>query len=69
MSFTAKYDGRCGGCDETIYQGDQLVMVDGRAVHEDCVAEERKEAERRRPTCARCWQEISLSGACGCEAD
>lgn len=68
MTFTAKYDGRCAECQETIYRGDQLQMIDGQAVHADCTPDDRSEPPAR-PTCPTCWLEISTSGACGCDED
>lgn len=66
MSFVAKYDGRCGECSERISEGDHLEFVDGGVVHLDCVPDHTTEAPAR-PTCAKCWQILSVSGACGCD--
>lgn len=67
MTFTAKYDGRCAECQETIYAGDQLRWnEERRAIHADCASDELK-AEVERPTCPKCWLTISTSGACGCD--
>ncbi len=35
--FPARYDGRCDACSERIYEGDDICMVSGYAVHADCV--------------------------------
>lgn len=37
-AFAARYAGRCGGCDERILPGEQIVMVDDEPVHEECEA-------------------------------
>lgn len=37
--FLARYDGRCPGCDEPIYEGDRVGWVDGEVCCEDCVGE------------------------------
>lgn len=34
--FTARYDGRCAGCDAGIGEGDRVRYVDGQLVHEGC---------------------------------
>lgn len=75
MSFSAKYDGRCGECGEEIAEGDLLEWVDtarGRkAVHADECADraedKQNQAMTKRPTCPDCWQVVSVSGACGCD--
>ncbi len=65
MTFTAKYDGRCAECEDTIYAGDVLEWVRGQVVHVDCVPDDTKDKPTR-PTCPDCWQEIPASGECGC---
>jgi len=65
-TFTAKYDGRCPVCQETIYAGDQLTRDGGQVIHVECVPDDAKEAPMR-PTCPECWLEVSTAGACGCD--
>lgn len=36
-SFDARYPGPCTECRERIHVGDSIRIVDGRAVHADCV--------------------------------
>lgn len=36
MSFTAKYEGRCGGCGTKISLGDECDRERGRTVHTGC---------------------------------
>jgi hypothetical protein len=36
----ASYESRCGICDETIFAGDQIVVVDDEWCHADCAEEE-----------------------------
>lgn len=70
MTFQAKYDGICGECKEPIYKGDQLVWDDdhGNAVHSECVPDDAKEKPLR-ATCPKCWQILSVTGACGCDPE
>ena len=75
MTFTAKYDGRCGECGEEIAEGDLLEWVDtarGRkAVHADECADrvegKNEQGANQRPTCPSCWQVIAHNGSCGCD--
>lgn len=41
--FPASYDGECAECDGAIYEGDDIVMLDGEALHEDCAPEPPRE--------------------------
>lgn len=68
MTFKAKHDGLCVECKEAIYQGDDLVWVDGQAAHVDCQPDADK-GHVEGPTCPKCWQVKSVTGACGCEDD
>lgn len=64
MTFTAKYDGRCNECGETIYTGDHLDWDGGQVIHTSCLPDDAKEHPKR-PTCPACWQELPLTGKCG----
>lgn len=68
MTFRAKYDGKCASCGEIIRAGDLLDWDDDTAVHAGCLDRERPRTVAR-PTCPECWQEKSLSGACGCDPE
>lgn len=66
--FKAKYDGQCPACSETIHDGDMLVWTDnGDAVHTEC-RDPKPDPKIDRPTCSECWQQASVTGACGCDA-
>lgn len=68
MSFKAKYDGICSECKEPIYKDDELDWVDKQVVHADCLQDALKEHVDR-PTCPKCWQVLSVAGACGCDPE
>ena len=68
MTFTAKYDGICPECKEPIRKGDQLEWFDGSVLHAACEPDAVRD-EAPRPTCPRCWQVLSVSGACGCDPE
>lgn len=34
--FSARFPGRCGECGEQIEEGDDIRMIDGDAIHDDC---------------------------------
>jgi len=38
--FPASFDGRCALCDDSIYEGDEIQMLDGEACHVECVEDE-----------------------------
>lgn len=68
MSFKAKYDGWCRECGEPIHAGEELKWDEGVVVHAECVPDADKD-EAPRPTCPKCWQVRSVSGACGCDPE
>jgi hypothetical protein len=39
MSIKAQFQSRCGWCDETIYEGDDIEKVEGEWCHKDCANE------------------------------
>jgi len=66
--FTARYDGLCSACKETIHEGETLTWLGGEVVHAACEPDAVKD-EVPRPTCSECWQVKSVTGDCGCEVD
>lgn len=60
--FPARYQGRCAGCEERIFEGDFIEMVDGKAVHADCIAAAPVERPEP-PVCTDCWL-VHPVGAC-----
>lgn len=67
--FPARYDGTCAvDCGMRIHMGDMIQYVEDQLVHVGCIPEERPEPKPR-PVCEKCWMEIALNGACGCEED
>jgi hypothetical protein len=42
MSFLAKYDGRCGICEEPFGEGDEVEFVDDELCHAECAEEDRE---------------------------
>lgn len=36
----AEYESRCGICDETIHEGDEIEQVDGEWCHAECAERE-----------------------------
>lgn len=40
MTFTARYDGRCGVCDERIHEGDECAYADDEVCHAECAEED-----------------------------
>ena len=34
--FPARYEGRCGLCDEHIFEGDMIIRTDGEYCHAEC---------------------------------
>lgn len=69
-AFPARYDGRCGACDERIYEGDMIEFSGESAtnfMHTDCAAAAPPERVQQ-PICPRCYTELPVTGACGvCE--
>lgn len=69
-AFAARYDGRCGACDERIYEGDMIrfdAASDSNFVHDDCAASAPREPKPQ-PICPRCFTELPVTGVCGvCE--
>lgn len=56
MSFSAKYPGRCGHCDNRIEPGQQVRYEDDELVHDDCVPTPDLDAPRRNErACMECW--------------
>lgn len=68
MTFKAKYDGLCSACKEPIRVGDKLEWVGGEVVHSECIPDDVQEKPTR-PTCPKCWQIVSVTGACGCDPE
>lgn len=66
MTFTAKYPGRCGVCDERIRPGDLCAYAEDVVVHADCP--EPEATRTARPVCGRCHMETAANGECGCDA-
>ena len=69
-SFPARYNGRCGACDERIHEGDPI-RFDGESatnfVHADCAAAAPRE-RKPQPICPECFTELPVTGVCGvCE--
>lgn len=67
-SFTAKYPGRCAGCEDGIEIGDSLTYdTDGLVVHGGC--QETVNQGRLRPVqvCPRCFVTVPASGVCECD--
>lgn len=62
-TFPARYPGRCGACDERIYEGDQIRFdADSTVIHGDCTEHEPKPV-RENPVCTTCWLAHPV-GAC-----
>lgn len=61
MSFEAKYEGWCGGCDGRIHPGDIATYVDDEIAHLDC--ETGTAPLRPAEVCNQCW----LTKPCDCE--
>lgn len=61
MSFVAKYDGRCGSCDEAINAGDTVKYVEDVVCHHDCKDAEPEVLDRSK-VCQSCW----CVGKCDC---
>lgn len=77
MSFTARYHGRCGGCDEQIVPGEEVAFDDdGEVVHESCgfpsPSTRWPEAPDSEPdltageSCPECFTILAVNGACAC---
>lgn len=64
-TFEAKYDGKCATCGEVIRSGEKLTWDDDTAVHLGCL--DGPSADRVRPTCPDCWEQVALNGSCGCD--
>ncbi|WP_301119825.1 hypothetical protein [Mycolicibacterium fortuitum] len=74
MSFTARYEGTCGSCYDTIDPGDEVEYTDDGLVHVDCgdsVYDLNDETPAAAPTpapnpragmCTKCWL-----NPCGCD--
>lgn len=61
-SFTAKYDGRCAECGDTIQAGDILCWdIAGAAIHTDC-----GKPETAAVVCPVCFIAKALNGECAC---
>lgn len=66
MSIAAQYPGECPVCEGPIEVGEIIVSL-GESVwtHLECPD---APAPRVTATCPRCWQALSVAGACGCIA-
>ena len=56
-AFPARYNGRCGSCDERIREGDLIrfdMNSDSNFVHDDC-AEAAPVERPEPPVCTTCW--------------
>lgn len=74
MSFTAKYDGTCAACGDTIRKGDRLEYVEDRqVVHADCTAEAELARNKIKAgsaeVCPRCFTVKATNGACACDPE
>lgn len=66
-TFEARYNGRCGACDERIREGDTVRFDGDDLVHADCATSAPRE-QAPRPVCPECFTEIPVAGVCGvCE--
>ena len=41
--FPAAFDSECGGCDDMIYEGDEIRRFEGQAMHSECAESEAEE--------------------------
>lgn len=62
MTFTAKYYGICGVCDEPIRPEDECAYSDDVIVHAECPVQREPQ-----PVCDRCFMETAVNGLCGCD--
>ena len=62
--FTARYRGRCAGCDEEIEPGQSVAYVDDDLVHAGCgTGGYAKPGSKKEEVCTTCW----LIKPCECE--
>jgi hypothetical protein len=57
----AVFENDCPDCEVGIKSGDEIVFREGAWVHVECPE------EKTREVCQVCFQEKSVTGACGCE--
>lgn len=62
-TLEAWYETDCGDCEAIIKRGQKIEIREGRWCHVIC-PDTLLALERR--VCPSCFQELSLSGACGC---
>lgn len=66
-SFTARYPGRCGGCDDGIEVGEVLTYdEDNVVIHADC-APNPERISKPPEVCPRCFLAKAENGSCGCD--
>ena len=53
MAFAARYPGQCDGCEDPIKIGDDITMVGGRAMHEECAPN--AYAGKAETVCPKCF--------------
>lgn len=46
LTVAASFTSRCGLCDESIHEGDDITLYEGEWCHADCVLEEVTDFER-----------------------
>lgn len=63
-TFPARFEGICVDCHQIIHVGHEIVRTDDAYSHAAC---EIAPPEPDRPVCTRCWQQIAINGACGCD--
>jgi len=77
MSFTARYHGRCGSCEEQITPGQEVAYdADGDVVHESCEfarpstpwpkSEDAELDLTPGESCDECFTIKAVNGACAC---
>jgi hypothetical protein len=64
MTFLARLNSPCAGCDDPIDPGDIVEYFEDELVHEGCRPQP---APAPRPVCPICFMEIALNGACSCD--
>lgn len=62
-SIEAHYETECGDCNSRIKTGTRIEVRDGRWCHVVCPD---ALLSLERLVCPSCFQELSVSGACGC---
>jgi len=65
-TFTARYHGRCGNCDNAIEPGDEATYSDDEVVHAGCAgdAPAKYRQASSNPVCTQCWLEHPKGAEC-----